>query len=336
MSNPIKDSIFKELFEDRTVFYDFLKAFLPKEITKQIKETDLKREQTELIGKDFSIKRSDILYKIEKENGQDVYIYLLLEHQSKVDQLMAFRMLAYKVRIWEQYVKSHKRESEQKGFKLPVIIGIVFYDGKAKWTSPMDVKDKITEIKNMEDYLIKANYELINLSSIKEETIINMKKALGVILLTDKPNVRIKNAEELLKIINEEIISKLPEEEKEKFDKHRNAFIELFGKRTDYEEIKERYEELKEMEVPKMFDTLEKIAKRDREKAKLEGVKEGERKGKLEGERELIIEILNQRFGEDFDKRLKENIRKANEETINQIKKNILNVTLEELKELLK
>ncbi|RLL85200.1 Rpn family recombination-promoting nuclease/putative transposase, partial [Petrotoga sp. Shatin.DS.tank11.9.2.9.3] len=83
MSNPIKDSIFKELFEDRTVFYDFLKAFLPKEITKQIKETDLKREQTELIGKDFSIKRSDILYKIEKRNGQDIYIYLLLEHQSK-------------------------------------------------------------------------------------------------------------------------------------------------------------------------------------------------------------------------------------------------------------
>ncbi len=67
-----------------------------------------------------------------------------------------------------------------------------------------------------------------------------------------------------------------------------------------------------------------------------EGMEKGERKGKLEGERELIIEILNQRFGEDFDKRLKEKIRKANEETINQIKKNILNITLEDLKELLK
>jgi predicted transposase/invertase (TIGR01784 family) len=332
MSNPIKDSIFKELFEDRTVFYDFLKAFLPKEITKQIKETDLKREQTELIGKDFSIKRSDILYKIEKRNGQDIYIYLLLEHQSKVDQLMAFRMLAYKVRIWERYVNSHKKESEQKGFKLPVIIGMVFYDGKAKWTSPMDVKEKITEIKNMEEYLIKANYELINLSNIKEETIINMKKALGVILLTDKPNVRIKNAEELLKIINKDILLKLPEEEKEKFNKHRNAFIELFGKRTDYKEIEERFEELKEMEVPKMFNTLEEIAKRDREKAKLEGKVEG----KIEGERELIIEILNQRFGEDFDKRLEEKIRKENEETINQIKKSILSITIEELKEILK
>jgi len=67
-----------------------------------------------------------------------------------------------------------------------------------------------------------------------------------------------------------------------------------------------------------------------------EGVEKGKREGKLEGEKELIIEILNQRFGEGFDKSLEEKIRKANEETINQIKKNILNITLDELKELLK
>lgn len=86
------------------------------------------------------------------------------------------------------------------------------------------------------------------------------------------------------------------------------------------------------IEVPKMFNTLEEIAKRDREKAKLEGKVEG----KLEERRELIIEILNQRFGNDVDKRLEEKVKKANEETINQIKKNILSITLEELKEILK
>ena len=63
---------------------------------------------------------------------------------------------------------------------------------------------------------------------------------------------------------------------------------------------------------------------------------EGMEKGKIEGEIELIIEILNQRFGKDFDKRLENKIRKANEETINQIKKNILSITLEELKDLVK
>jgi predicted transposase YdaD len=34
---PNKDSIFKELFEDKEIFYDFLKAFLPKEITDEMK-----------------------------------------------------------------------------------------------------------------------------------------------------------------------------------------------------------------------------------------------------------------------------------------------------------
>ncbi|MDY0380222.1 MAG: hypothetical protein RBQ74_06885 [Defluviitoga tunisiensis] len=29
---PNKDSIFKELFEDKEIFYDFLKAFLPKDL----------------------------------------------------------------------------------------------------------------------------------------------------------------------------------------------------------------------------------------------------------------------------------------------------------------
>jgi predicted transposase YdaD len=67
-----------------------------------------------------------------------------------------------------------------------------------------------------------------------------------------------------------------------------------------------------------------------------EGVEKGKREGEIEERKELIIEILNQRFGQDFDKSLEEKIRKATEETINQIKKNILSITIEELKELLK
>jgi len=44
----------RELFEGKEIFYNFLKAFLPKEITGEIKVEDLKREQTELIMKDYS------------------------------------------------------------------------------------------------------------------------------------------------------------------------------------------------------------------------------------------------------------------------------------------
>jgi hypothetical protein len=93
------------------------------------------------------------------------------------------------------------------------------------------------------------------------------------------------------------------------------------------------------MEVPKMFNTLEEIAKRDREKAKLEGVKEGERKGKLEERKrfiEFIIKNLSKRFGNQLTEEIKDKIRKADEKTIDYIGDNLLEITIEDLKELLK
>jgi hypothetical protein len=241
---------------------------------------------------------------------------------------MVFRMLAYKVRIWEQYVKAHKEESKRKDFKLPMIIGIVFYDGEREWTSPTDIKDKIIEMKI--DYGI-TNYELVSLKSTKQETLIKMNNALGIILLTDKPDLRVKSIEELIKMIREEIVDKMTKAEQEKFKRHKNAFIELFKKRAGFKEEMEEFKEIEEMEVPNMFDTLEKIAKRDREEAKLEGKLE-ERKRFIN----LIIKNLEKRFGYELTEELKEKIRNADEKTINYIGDNLLEITIEELKEILK
>ncbi|RAO99191.1 hypothetical protein PW5551_05175 [Petrotoga sp. 9PW.55.5.1] len=59
-----------------------------------------------------------------------------------------------------------------------------------------------------------------------------------------------------------------------------------------------------------MFDTLEKIAKRDRKEAMREGIEkgklEGKREGKLEGEKEFAIKILSCRFGNELTEGLKE------------------------------
>jgi len=78
------------------------------------------------------------------------------------------------------------------------------------------------------------------------------------------------------------------------------------------------------MEVPKMFDTLEEIAKRDREKAR------------LEGEKDFAIRILSKRFGNQLTEDLKDKIRKADEKTIDYIGDNLLEITIEDLKEILK
>jgi hypothetical protein len=153
-----------------------------------------------------------------------------------------------------------------------------------------------------------------------------------MILLTDKPDLRVKSIEELIRMIRKEIVANMTKEEQEKFNRHKNAFIELFKKRVGFKEDIEEFKEIEEMEVPKMFDTLEKIAKRDREEAMREGIE----KGKVEGEKEFVIKILSRRFGNELTEELKEKIRNTDEKMINYIGDNLLEITIDELKGILK
>ncbi|MDN5345621.1 hypothetical protein X928_07665 [Petrotoga miotherma DSM 10691] len=58
--------------------------------------------------------------------------------------------------------------------------------------------------------------------------------------------------------------------------------------------------------------------------------------GKLEGEREFAIRMLSGRFGRQLTTEMKEKIKEAEERRINQIIDNIFEITIEELKEILK
>ncbi|MDK2906844.1 MAG: hypothetical protein PWQ66_805 [Petrotoga sp.] len=58
--------------------------------------------------------------------------------------------------------------------------------------------------------------------------------------------------------------------------------------------------------------------------------------GVEEGEKELTIKILSKRFGRRLTKELKAKIREADKKTIDYIGDNLLEITIEELKELLK
>lgn len=67
--------------------------------------------------------------------------------------------------------------------------------------------------------------------------------------------------------------------------------------------------------------------------------KEGMEKGKLEERKrfiEFIIKNLSKRFGTQLTEELKNKIRKADEKTIDYIGDNLLEIIIEDLKELLK
>ncbi|WP_121958434.1 Rpn family recombination-promoting nuclease/putative transposase [Petrotoga sp. 9PWA.NaAc.5.4] len=147
-----------------------------------------------------------------------------------------------------------------------------------------------------------------------------------------------------------EVMRSAFEKDKERFYKTFKLMVELTNKMQD----KEKVDEVFEICLKYLLDTkddieieeMEKVAKEESvergelimsiaEKLREEGIKKGIEKGKLEERKEFTIKLLSKKFGVNLTEELKEKIRNADEKTINYIGDNLLEITLDELKDIL-
>jgi hypothetical protein len=133
------------------------------------------------------------------------------------------------------------------------------------------------------------------------------------------------------------------EKDEERFYKAFKLFVELTNKILD----KEKADEVFEMCLKYLLETKDDIEIEEMEKiAKEESVERGElimsiaeklrEEGKLEERKELVVKLLTKRFGKEFSKELQGKILKTDEKTIDYIMDNLLEITIDELKEILK
>ncbi|WP_074168147.1 Rpn family recombination-promoting nuclease/putative transposase [Candidatus Arsenophonus triatominarum] len=84
------DAVFRQFLSEKKTAKDFFEIWLPDEIKALCDLDSLKVESGSFVDSEMKNYQSDILYfvKTEKEQG---YIYLLIEHQSTPDKLMAWQ-----------------------------------------------------------------------------------------------------------------------------------------------------------------------------------------------------------------------------------------------------
>ena len=86
---------------------------------------------------------SDMVFSVPFESDkttEELLIYILIEHQSTVDRMMAFRVLFYMCQIWD----GQRRELEasdipRSEWRLRPILPIVYYTGSQKWKTPISL-----------------------------------------------------------------------------------------------------------------------------------------------------------------------------------------------------
>jgi len=310
----VYDSAFKKIFSDKNISFQFIKAFVPELSGLDIEMDDLFLEETTFTDPNLSDKEDDILYRL-RYRGKEIYVYILMEHQSSVDYLMPYRILVYMTRIWERYVNNAK-DKRKKGFKLPPIIPIVFYDGVRRWTAEIEFEKKVDDYVEFMKYVPHFYYSLVDVGNIEKWRLKKMNNALSLFLTLDA-----SKKEEVTKVVKEAkgIFDGFPEEEKDLVRKYMKTYLKVLTVRHGTDVMEEESEFTGEVdEVLTIFEAkLKRNLKREREKGMEEGIEKGIKegmekgmeKGRLESTQEDVIDAVEAKFDEvpeDIAKMIKE------------------------------
>jgi len=153
------DSFFKQIFSDPKRVKLLLDIFA-KDVGQGIHSiTSVNTEKFSSKSQKFML---DLLFSC-KVKDQDAYIRIVLEHKSYLDKELPIQLLYYNAAIWEEAIK-------EKDY-YPPIINIVFYHGKGEWNIPTSLP--VLEDQNLEKYVSKLNYILIDLNKVSDEDIIS-------------------------------------------------------------------------------------------------------------------------------------------------------------------
>jgi predicted transposase/invertase (TIGR01784 family) len=135
VSSQPHDTIFKAAFEHPAHAAGLFREVLPASLVAAIDWDTLALEPGSFVDAALKKSHSDLLFSAQL-GGRKVLLYVLLEHQSRVDRRMSYRVLRYVTRIWDRHL-------DQVGEPLPLIIALVVSHAPGGWTGPVRLHDLI-------------------------------------------------------------------------------------------------------------------------------------------------------------------------------------------------
>jgi len=296
ISNP-HDKFFKEVFSRREVALDFLRNYLPNDVFSCLDEESIYLRKDSFVDKELGAYFSDLLYQASLKDGTDSYVYVLFEHKSYPEPMIAFHLLRYMVKIWEQDLKQGLSGS------LSPIIPIVIYHGTARWNIDERLSSLLKCPEELRCFVPDFTYTLCDISRFSDEEI------RGVVIL--------KSTLLLLKyILRDELRDHLPKILgllRELTDKKTGmeyletvlTYVSRGTDRVDEEDVRCAVEEAFPIIGGDIMPTLA-------EKWIEQGMQQGMQQGLLQALRGALIEVLEERF-ETVSQTLRNELREIND-----------------------
>jgi hypothetical protein len=227
----------------------------------------------------------------ERRRGERswLYVYLLLEFQSRVERFMAVRMLNYLSLLYLDLVK--RRELTESG-KLPPVLPLVLYNGERRWSAPRQVSELIETVPGgLSVYRPRLEYLLIDENRYSDEELAALEN-LAAALFRLEQSREPRRARDLVDALARRLqgAGKGP---------LRRAFARWLHRVL----LPERFPGVEIPETESLEDAQTMLRQRviewDRrvEELKEAGLREGLQEGRQEGHREFLLRQMARKFG---------------------------------------
>lgn len=133
------DTAYKQLFAYPEMVRDLLLGFVPGEWVRQLDLNSLERVNGSYVSDGGAQRHSDMVWRVRLA-GEWIYIYLLLEFQSRSDHWMALRMHVYVGLLYQDLVKRHELPQSDR---LPPVFPVVLYNGTKPWSACRDLAELV-------------------------------------------------------------------------------------------------------------------------------------------------------------------------------------------------
>lgn len=267
----IHDSGYKKLLSNKEIFRQLITAFVHE---KWVKDLDFSR--CELIKGSFVSRRykktfTDLLYKV-KLRGRDLYVVILLEFKSVPALFVAVQMAGYILDFYRHLIDSEKRLR-----KLPPVFPILLYNGKKRWTSPINLAELIEGQELLGEYMLHFKYFPVIENSFNRKVLLQIGNIVSTLFLLEA-HYDIKLMERAVLALFEKT------KDKQALSLFLNFVLQLFLHErideSDYQVLERTYHDKKEVNM--LIEAIRKEKTQIREKGKKEGKKEGKRMKGLE------------------------------------------------------
>ncbi len=137
------DAAYKGLFSCRRMVEDLLRGFVALEWSDALDFSTLEKLPAEYVSDDLRRRHGDVVWRVRFRDETWLYLLVMLEFQSTADPYMAVRILVYTGLLYQDLIR---RGAVGDGGRLPPVLPVVLYNGRPRWSAPVEVGDLIAPV----------------------------------------------------------------------------------------------------------------------------------------------------------------------------------------------